>query len=62
MAFKDNSIRLCEFCKSKGTGKLCLQDKTIDQRKKRILEHLEIEKENEAKGFSIPEELFGFPR
>lgn len=62
MTYKDNSVKLCCFCQSETTGKLCLQDKTIEQRKNRILEQLEIEKENEKKGFKIPETLFGFPR
>jgi hypothetical protein len=60
--FKDNTIHICEFCKSKCTGKFCNYCKTAEQRKKQVIEQLEIEKENEAKGFKIPKTLFGFTR
>ena len=60
--FKDNSIHLCKFCSEITNGVLCPTCKTKDQRKIKILKQLEIEKENETKGFKISNRLFMFDR
>jgi len=55
-------IQVCKFCGEITKGKICPSCKTKPQRKEKVLEQLEIEKEHKEKGYKISDRLFMFER
>ena len=55
-------ISVCTFCGEYCSGKFCASCRSKEGRTKKILQQLEIEKENKAKGWNVPYLLFGWDR
>lgn len=62
MAVNTGVIHNCSFCGERTSGALCPTCRTKEQRKLKIEQQLEIEKEQKAKGYKIPSKLFFFNR